>query len=355
MMTFKKNTRTKEDRSYSAHTTATTRMSESDSIQYAKLLAIVDENCIDQKPVLKVNPVDDPDTFTLEELSELQQRDFRTRIFFSDLGIDGNNAWIRTHHTDVAQRSNIDYVREYFEAAYTDNNNIAAKSSLTGIMDMIFNMDPREYYNFATVVASGLSNEATHTSFQMNDALMKGYKGADVASTMARRRLLLLMNIIFSNISTKRFLDSHVNIFRIVHCETKGQSNKISIGYVLFSFLLQACLGSFVVGQVFLLRDKNVNPELRIGLYVLAALGSGFGFFSTLPEIFNLYTIYSVYGKKIGVIQMIDFTVNVVVPLVLVVAGFRMVTLQSDYVNGVIMTTALLFIPIIDDALPGKF
>jgi hypothetical protein len=106
---------------------------------------------------------------------------------------------------------------EYFEAAYTAENHIAAKAILTRIMDSIFNMDNQKYYNFATILASGLSNEASYNAFEVNDdsSLFKGYNQNDphVATFMARRHLTLLMNIIFAQIATKRFLDDNSNIF----------------------------------------------------------------------------------------------------------------------------------------------
>jgi len=318
--------------------------------KYQELLYIISLFCTDQLPILDFVPAagggkDDPDPqYSNKDYESLKKRDFRTRLFFSDLEIKGNNAWIRTHHTDCAQREHIDYVREYFEAAYTAENHIAAKATLTGIMDSIFNMENQEYYNFATILASGLSNEAKYTAFEVNETLLKGQNDSRVATVMARRRLTLLMNIIFAQISTKRFLDDNCNIFRLVHAETKGSRHKGSLIYVAFSFLLQSVLGVFVIAQV--LRTGTgqvVEKELKYGLYVLATLGSMFGFAAALPEIYNWRTIYSVYGSKFNVIYVVDVICNVIIPLFLVVVGWWIVTLQADYINGVIMTTALLF------------
>lgn len=89
--------------------------------------------------------------------------------------------------------------------------------------------------------------------------------------------------------------------------------------------------------------NAKVDPNLQVGLYVLATLGSLFGLFSALPDIINYKTIFTVYGNKIQPIYIIDVTVNVLIPIFLAFAGFRLVTLQADYINGVIMTTALLF------------
>ena len=309
---------------------------------YTKLFDIIEEYVTEQIPILKVNPGDDTEEFTEDEQLALTQRDFRTRVFFSDFSINGINAWIRTHHTDVGNRSHIDYVREGFEAANSENH-VAAKATLAGILDSIFSMDQREYYNFATVMASCLSKEARHTSFELTDSLLKTYSSKSIARTMARRRLTLLMNIIFGKISAHRFLLSNSNIFRLVYCRTKGNRHKGALAYVAFSFCLQMCLGLFVIAQVLTTSNPEVDPNLKIGLYVLASLGSAFGVFSTLPDVTNYKTIYAVYGNRIGPIYIIDTLVNVFIPLFLAVAGFMIVTLQADYINGVIMTTALLF------------
>ena len=326
--------------SYENLSLATGTKSEYDA--YNKLFNIIEEYVTEQIPILKVNPCLDRETFNREERYALTQRDFRTRVFFSDFNINGINAWIRTHHADVGNRSHIDHVREYFEAASSENH-VAAKSTLGGILDSIFSMDQREYYNFATVMASCLSKEARHTSFELTDSLLKTYSSKSIARTMARRRLTLLMNIIFGKISAHRFLLSNSNIFRLVYCRTKGNRHKGALAYVAFSFCLQMCLGLFVIAQVLTTSNPEVDPNLKIGLYVLASLGSAFGVFSTLPDVTNYKTIYAVYGNRIGPIYIIDTLVNVFIPLFLAVAGFMIVTLQVDYINGVIMTTALLF------------
>lgn len=205
-------------------------------------------------------------------------------------------------------------------------------------------MDNQKYYNFATILASGLSNEASYTAFEVNDdsSLFKGYNQNDphVATFMARRHLTLLMNIIFAQIATKRFLDDNSNIFRLVHAETKERRNKLSLVYVAFSFLLQSVLGVFVIAQVLIPgsgKEVEKYAELKYGLCVLASLGSLFGFAAALQLIYNWRT------STPCVIYVVDVICNVVIPLFLVVVGWWIVTLQADYIQGVIMTTSLLF------------
>ena len=327
--------------------------------KYKKLLQIMNTYRKDRQPLLSYFPTEDEEdvdkseeTYNLADQKVLDKRDFRTRIFFSDYTINGNNAWIRTRHTDVGERPHIDYVREYYEASFDAENHTAAKATLAGIMDCIFNMDNPEYYNFATIMASGLSQDASYVAFEGTTNAKDKYR-----DMMSKRRFLLLTDIIFKTIYSKRFLDENSNIFRLVHANLKGNRNKTSIIYCIFSFLLQGVMGAFVCAQVFKLAQSGsqppADPELRYGLYVLAALGSLFGLAVTLPDITNYRTIYKCYGRRIGIIYLMDMMCNIVIPLFLIGVGCYLVTLQADYINGVIFTTALLFIPEIDDQLPS--
>ena len=60
-------------------------------------------------------------------------------------------------------------------------------------------------------------------------------------------------------------------------------------------------------------------------------------------DVINAKTIRRIYGGY-GPLQMIDFIVNVIMPLVLVFIGWYLVSIQDNYIDAVIMTTALLFI-----------
>ena len=141
--------------------------------KYKKLLQIMNTYRKDGQLLLSYFPIEDEEdvdkseeTYNLADQKVLDKRDFRTRIFFSDYAINGYNAWIRTHHTDVGERPHIDYVREYYEASFDAENHTAAKATLAGIMDCIFNMDTREYYNFATILASALIKDASYVAFE---------------------------------------------------------------------------------------------------------------------------------------------------------------------------------------------
>ena len=148
----------------------------------------------------------------------------------------------------------------------------------------------------------------------------------------------------------------HLTCFSNISGETKGQRNKSSFIYVIFSSLLQLCLALFCMTEV-LTEVEQVNQEekamhVQYDLYILASLGSLFGFLCSLREFRNAHKVYHFYGK-LGPLQMIDFVVNVITPLLIIFVGFWLVSSQDNFVDAVIMTTALLFIPEIDDQLPG--
>lgn len=230
--------RDNDDESTTIHSGSSAR-SALESKKYATLQSIMTNFCNDSQPILSYYT--DPEGDEVEKSEEhysdydfqsLASRDFRTRIFFSDYAINGNNAWVRTHHTDCGIRPDIDYVREYYEASFDAENHSAAKAALTGIMDSIFCMDTRQYYNFATVLASCLSHDAANVAFEGsvvsdNDKFSSNDPASRISKSMnQRRRFLLLLDIIFEEILSKRFLDDNCNIFRLVHAEIKGNRNK---------------------------------------------------------------------------------------------------------------------------------
>jgi len=320
---------------------------------YENLMDIIDRDADDnQRPVVRLHPRFPKDKYNETEIKAFLGRDFKTRLFMSSLNIDGNCFWIRTHHTDNADHvSNFTYIRDYWKAACCTQNHTAGKATLTAILTTLFAMDDSDYNSFASIVASGLADKGLHTSFEVNDNLLKNLDGMQ----LSRHQLVLLMDVIFSKISFKRFLidRNHQNIFRLVHCNTKGNKDKKDFIYVFFSFLLQVCLTVFVMMQVLVGEDVETEKDfkLRTSLWVLASLGSLYSIVVAVPEIGATMEAFKIYGR-LGPLQMIDFIVNVVIPIVLVISGFVLIVEEKDFITAVLNTTALLFIPEIDDVLP---
>jgi len=323
------------------------------SNDYTKLHAIMEANCRENLPIIVVDPDEESEEYNTAQIASLRQRDFKTRIFISALHSTDNSFWVRTHHTDStihALSETFSYIEDYFEAAYARKSHIAAKATVSAGLTELLDMDKDEYCAFATIMGSGLSKNGSSTSFEIDNALVRSVK--DIA--IARHRLVILMDIIFNKIIIRRFLidEDKVNIFRLIHCQTKGQRNKKSFVYAIFSFMLQSCMVFFVTAQVVLTESVERDPTLAYGLYSLATLGSIFGLFALFPDLVNARTVLRIYGG-FGPLQMIDFVVNVILPLVLVFIGWYLVSIQDNYIDAVIMTTALLFISEIDDQLPA--
>jgi hypothetical protein len=126
----------------------------------------------------------------------------------------------------------------------------------------------------------------------------------------------------------------------------------------MFSFLLQVCLTTFVFMQVinnFINDTDEVDDLLRYGLWVLASLGSLYSFLIAIPEVRStIEAVQILYKGRFSLLMAIDVIVNIFIPSILVVIGFLVVIQDREgFINAVLNTAALLFIPEIDDKLPA--
>ena len=332
---------------------------------------IMTRDATDGQPIIPLHPAGIPKDFihtnrgeyTSKELEDLQQRDFQTRLFISSLSTVGNCVWMRTHHTDNAEgMTNFTYIRDYYKAARATHNHTSAKATMTALLTAMFAKEESNYCSFATVVASGLSEVAKHTSFEIKDDMVRNKSDLP----MARQHLVVLMDVVFHKLSVRRFLlgknnwMNNCNIFRLVHCDTKGrESSKWPIIYCIFSFFLQVCLTAFVFFQIVDDDNDDENREkrsdlLKYGLWVLASLGSVYSFLIAVPEISStMEAVRSFYNGQVGFLLIVDVIVNIIIPLALVGAGFIVIVQEKSFIDAVLNTAALLFIPEIDDRLPA--
>lgn len=340
--------------------------------QLIQLMDIMKRDATDRQPIIALHPAQIPqdlihtnrEEYTSKELQDLKQRDFQTRLFISSFCIE-NCVWMRTHHTDNAERmTNFTYIRDYYKAARTTFNHSSAKAIMTTLLTVMIAKEKSNYCSFATVVASGLSEHAKHTSFEIDNDMVRDKLDLPIA----RQHLLVLMDIVFQKLSTRSFLlgknnkdnFDNCNIFRLVHCMTKGRKGleKMPIIYCIFSFFLQACLTTFIIFQI--VADSRVDKRERSqlltnGLYVLATLGFVYSLLIAVPEVTStMRALRGFYNGHFGFICIIDLIVNIIITLTLVVAGF-IVVINEDlgFINAVLNTAALLFIPQIDDRLPA--
>jgi len=364
--------------------------------------------------------------YTDDELANLKNRDFETRLFMSGMPCGGDSVFLRTHFTDnVEHASNFNYVRDYLKAFHVVKNWTCAKSVLTTLLTMCFELDESHYYSFATSIASGLSRQGANTDFegdhsiQVATSLASGLtefegdhstkldKGEDFednvklgdstgenkdseesitekfkklralsvtknqvtllgpgeSNGLIRRKFCFLMDVVFKRLAVKKFLvdDKKSNIYRVVHCQTKYSDSKKPLFVAGFAFILQLLLTLFVILELAKLGNERDCPEpghepqrfdVQWRMLPLAVFTSIHSFIVAIPNFYESLFSYRIYGK-IGPLQMMDFIMSAIIPLVLTVGGFLVILQENVFIEAVLNSTALLFIPEIDDQLPS--
>ena len=310
------------------------------------LKEIIEESCDDSKVPVLVHPDEVGRAYTIEELQAVRARDFETRLLITGKNIQGQTLMLRTHYTDNHKYScHLNYVRDYFKAFHATKNNTAAKATLTDLLTMFFTCDHSKYYSFALTMASGLSNQGKNTTFEIDHSMVKEKSQMDEA----RQEFCLLMNIIFENIAIERFLvdDNGSNTFRLAYCQSKHTKEKAPLFLATFSFLLQVCLAGYVLAEIFV--TDSFGHVRNVPLAILTFI------YSTIlayPIISDSSGSNCLYRKK-GLLYFMDSTVNIILPCVLLFAGFMVIMIQDSFIECVLNTAALLFIPEIDDQLPS--
>jgi len=312
-----------------------------------KLENALTEHAEGQKPLIFLHPGDKRD-YSDEEVDALNSRDFETRLFIGSINIEGLTVFLRTHFTDNAEYSSkLNYIRDYFKATHAMTNSFGAKATLAEILKMWFNLEPSHYYSFATTLASALSENAKNTSFEIAESMVATKEDVKVS----REKFCLLMDILFSKMSTKKFLidDGGSNTFRLAHCSTKCGKGKKPLFFAVFSFLLQCCLTAYVINEN--ITEFREGKGIEIKMLPLAVITFVYSAMVSYPGVAEAKDAFDVYGK-IGPLQMIDFIVNQILPFVLMFSGFYLIGTQENFIDAVLNTAALLFIPEIDDQLP---
>lgn len=359
------------------------------------------EDCVFLHPKSKRNYTDD-------ELASLTHRDFETRLFMTGTPQCGDTVFLMNHHTDNAQHaSNFNYVRDYLKAFHVVKNWTCAKSVMTTLLSMCFQLEPSGYYSFASSIASGLSREGANITFEreiplesdddfvdnavveeipvgretrekevsrkrMSTVAIKNQVmlvGRDEDPVLIRRKLCFLMDAVFKRLAIRKFLvdDGRSNIYRLIHCQTKYAQNKNPIIIAVFAFILQISLTLYVILQFLPLNIMEMEHEdheegwgtwqwgtwrFHNKMLPLALTTSFHSFMIAIPNFHEYMFAYRMYGR-IGPIQMMDFIMSAVIPLVLTISGFIVIYQEPEFIEGVLNSTALLFIPEIDDQLPS--
>jgi len=124
----------------------------------------------------------------------------------------------------------------------------------------------------------------------------------------------------------------------------------------VFAFILQLCLTVYVIFESTGHKEEDCEQEenlfSRLMMIPLATFTSLYSFFIAIPNFQESLFSYRIYGT-IGPLQMMDFIMSAIVPIVLTVTGFILIYMERSFIESVLNSTALLFIPEIDDQLPG--
>jgi len=334
-------------------------ISEADRAQLNKLEDIYKTSAKLQTPFVFLHPDEKKRQYTDDEMEALTKRDYETRLFITAANINtdqtmeigGRTIFIRTHFTDNAEYSVwLNYVRDFFKANHTKNYK-SAKVTLTVILTMCFQLDPSDYYTFATTLASGLSDTAKNTEFEIGKEMV-----ANLAFVPeARMKFCNLMDVIFTKMARKRFLidNEGSNTYRLAHCSTKFSKKKDKVYLVLplLCFLLQSLLTAYVLLENIGMRKGGFANNIQMNKMPLAAVTFVYSVLVAWKGMRECKKAFHVYGK-VGVLQMMDFFVNQILPLILSIAGTLVILSQDSYIEAVLNTAALLFIPEIDDELP---
>ena len=313
--------------------------------KYSKLKEIFYRTFSESAPLIFLHE-DDGRDYTQAEFQHLHERDFKTKLLLCRLTVAGKSVALRTHFSDNHQYdSHLNYVRDFYKATYVTRNLTAAKTTASELLNMFFNFDPSQYYSMAVTIASGLSNFGENVDFEKSEMFLKDGWDTD----LERRKLCLLMDVLFSRISSYKFLlqDGGCNTYRVVHCGTKTTVNKRPLFYAVFSFLIQLCLTTYVVMEN--LSRRNQFQLRNLPLALLTFIYSGI---IAYPQIADASSAFKVYGK-VGPLQMMDFFVNEILTFILLFSGFAVILIQDSFIEAVLNTAALLFIPEIDDQLPS--
>lgn len=310
--------------------------------------------------------------YTDDEMEIVNRRPLQCRLFFKNSPTEGDTVFLRTRFSDNHKHTTkiYNFVRDYLKA-YKLKNHSAAKSSLTRLLTLALEMTESDYCTFATVMGSAFSDLGSNgnLSFEWSDNANSLSTGKDDDKQVCII-LCKLMHIIFSKLKIYTFMitEEGSNAYRIVHCKTAMEKKRLQLPhlYALFSFALQICLTAYVIAQIVrnFLDDQNWraedNPEGELNYgeksikrnIVLAIFTVLYSSILAIPEFTETPAGFAVFGQT-NILQCMDVVVNTILPSVLIVAGAFVILGQDSFIEAVLNTAALLFIPEIDDSLPA--
>lgn len=310
---------------------------------YKKLEKFLRRTYGNAAPLIFLHPDEDRD-YTEDEYDNLKERDFVTRWLLCGTSVVGKSVILRTHFTDNHQfESDLRMIRDYFFKAISPQNHTTTKHAVTEILNDLLDMSSDQYHSLVVTVASGLSNYAENTTVELQHEILT-HPEVD----LARQKFCLLMNVLFTNLSTYKFLmkDGGRNTYRLIHCETFSSLDKRPLIYAFFGFSIQLGLTVYVV-----LEFVGTNEYSGLKNLPLALLTFIYSIALAYPEHSKTRKAMEFY-RKIGWLQVLDLFVNQFLAYVLLIAGCFAIFLQKTFMEAVVCTAALFFVRQIDDQIP---
>ncbi len=247
------------------------------------------------------------------------------------------------------------------KASTATKTHTAAKAILARLLTITFDTTGGEYCTFAMTMASALSCDGSNCDFEVSEENEGDINSIHVEGDCKDRlRLLLcaLMHIIFTKVKQHKFMlvEEGSNVYRLFYCNVKTSKDIKPIFYACFSFVLQSMLTAYVITQTIrnftedvYVKEGKVQNSVNLALAAVTAVYSAI---LAYPSIMEIPAAYDVYDRKIGLLSFMDFVANGFLPTVLLCFGFFVIWGQKSFIEAVLNTAALLFIPEIDDQLP---
>jgi hypothetical protein len=215
-------------------------------------------------------------------------------------------------------------------------------------------MEDSQYYSMACMFASAMSNGGTNITFESKHTpLDKSFIiNSKDDQSLARKRFVRLMNILFAKMSIERTLvkDGYSNIYRLTHCLIRlskhSSASRVGLLASLVGFALQLTLVSYVI---LALKD---GFEVAQKMIVLSVFTTFLSILLVWPSVRKFADIIDVYSKY-DLFTAMDMVSNFVLPFILIIAGAIVILKAEEFIDAVLNSAALLFILEIDEMLPG--
>jgi len=99
--------------------------------------------------------------------------------------------------------------------------------------------------------------------------------------------------------------------------------------------------------------EENPTSSWDVRMLSLAIFTFAYSLMVAFSTICETLAAYKILFKGFSILMVMDVIVNFILPLVLAYHGFFLILYEKNFLSAVLNTTALLFIPEIDDQLPN--